>query len=210
MIKEQLFEGELPMRRVEVYGLGMMEVVRHINRIDVLPTRLKPRQTHGWQVRYQRTSKYFGDGGESPLESLLRAEHHLRSIYSGSVSVLNEVESVNKRYKLDIPGVRVTQLKKSKYTLSNGERRDSNITLVYVESQNPFSGGKSQRFYVGTTNTATDEKMEECIRRAKEYRGKHVEAFKAYRAQVAVWSDKYTVENFMKFAQGYMAEAAKA
>lgn len=198
---EQWFKGDFPARKIDVKDIGEMEVIRYISRVDIYPTATKKRQTHGWQVRYQRISKYFGDGDGSPLDSLAKAEHYLRSIYVVSPAVLTQSERPQKRNKLDIPGVRITTLKRSAQKLADGSVRERTSRQVYIEATHPFKGMKSQRFYVGTEGSYSEEKMTASMHKAIAYRKEAERTFRAFRAEVPPWSPLSTVENFLKFVE---------
>lgn len=198
---DQVFTGELPKHKYNIANYGELEASRHITRLDIEPKPGSKRQTHGWQVRYQKKTKYFGDNNGSPRDSLDKAEAYLKSIYQGYTPMLRGMEGPHKRLKLDIPGVRVTTLKKSAHRLANGEKRTSGVLQVYVEANHPFKGIKSQRFYVGTTETCTDEKMEQCMQKAIAFRKAAERDFKSFRAVVPPWSPNNTVEYFLEFCR---------
>lgn len=128
--------------------------------------------THGWQVRppkYQENqkSKFFSDrvdlSDKGPADSLRRAlvymvQHpprpHVRQ-YPNNTS-----KDCGNSVSTGLHGIRLI-LKKQK---------NRNIQEVYVEASNIEKSKASKRFYCGTLNTATEERVAVALTRAIEVR----------------------------------------
>ncbi|MES2207269.1 MAG: hypothetical protein V4525_10820 [Pseudomonadota bacterium] len=147
---------KLKVREVQVEGSGVLNVPTHVTRIDIEKT-----NTHGWQVRFEKPSTFFSDtayGGA--VESLQEAISFLASIYYPKLVKRPTVENKNKKIPLGIRGVRLVKMKK----------KNRNTEELYAEAIPMRRGMSAKRFYIGTSNTATPERMEEAISKAKKCR----------------------------------------
>lgn len=161
--KESGQERGLP-RWVGVPLHGPALVPRNIYRIDSATRQRKKNGKwttggwHGWQVRWsagpghpssKKVTKFFSDsrhGGVLP--ALDAAAAHLESCYAGKRS----------QCRTDA-GIRVVHIL---------NKRD--FEEVYVEASHPEYGRSPRRFYVGTANTATEERLQMQIQKARIYR----------------------------------------
>lgn len=143
-----------PHRVVEVPGwVAKFKAPRHVVRIDV--NEPGKAGTHGWQVRYgPRPWRFFGDSRganlRSPHQSLAEARRHLTEIYDGPQPRVRTTVTRRKRNPPDEPGIRLVEK----------PRRGGGMVEVYVEAVPPSRAFSPRRFYVGTKNTLTPERME--------------------------------------------------
>lgn len=133
-----------------------MQVPQGIQRID-------SRSTHGWQVRYGGT-KFFSDGGGSPLTSLRRAkaELALRVASQQAPTRLNRKAAANKvnGMPLGLSGPVVRR------------RPGQNVREANLLVQIPRFGKKPRRMtiYIGNENTYTEQRLERAIARGMRQR----------------------------------------
>lgn len=148
-------------------------VPRHIVRID--SEDLESTGTHGWQVRYQKPSKFFsdtiGDIRRLPEESLREAITYLAGIYRGPKSQI----------KVDPAARKVNEIQEVGIRLVRRAKKSRSVAEIYVEASNPEHGKASKRFYVGTENTVTPEKVEAKLIEARTYRKMQIKAHNAKR-----------------------------
>lgn len=122
--------------------------------------------THGWQVRPPKysggASKFFRDVGElrhvGPTESLRMAIDYLAK--NPPAPHVRRYPNAKPSNSTGIPGVRLVLMKK-KYR---------NLLEVYIEASNIEKGKSSRRFYCGTENTTTQERVEVAIEKALQFR----------------------------------------
>ena len=147
---------KLKIREIQVERFGMLSVPTYVTRIDSEKT-----NTHGWQVRFEKPSTFFSDtaygGGE---DSLQQAIAFLASIYYPKLIKKPTAENKNKKLPLGIRGVRLVKMKK----------KNRNTEELYAEAIPMKRGISAKRFYIGTSKTATPERMEEAISKAKKCR----------------------------------------
>lgn len=148
-------------------------VPRHIVRVDCGD--VETTGTHGWQVRYQKPSKFFSDvsGGirRHPKESLAEATSYLAGIYRGTTSQIKKYPAKRKTNEIQEVGLRLIKR-------LNKRRK---ITEIYIEVSNLVKGKSSKRFYVGTENTATQDRISAKLIIARAYREALVKAHTAKR-----------------------------
>lgn len=138
------------------------KVPRYISRCDIDKHGFAG--THGWQVRYHRGNKFFGDATgrkrRSPQKSLAEAIQYLAEIYSGP-RVLIRKAATKRRQESEIldPGIRIAK-----------KIRQSGLEEIYIEAMSPKHGMSSKRVYVGTQNTATPERLEAARQKATSLR----------------------------------------
>lgn len=162
----RLLPKNFPTRTVTVNNWGSFIVPRHIVRIDS-SCRTDKSETHGWQVRYKGT-KFFSDSlrhdrSRSPASALSLAIKLLASRYQGQSVPLRLTEQASKTEKTGAPGVRIVR---------RINRRD--FEEVFVEVGHPTYGKSPFRLYVGTANTATQDRLDAALQRARELRQKLV------------------------------------
>lgn len=139
---------------------GTFKVPQYIIRVDIDDP--GKAGTHGWQVRYAKPSTFFGDhvtrkGLRSPKESLAEAKRHLASVYRGPPNRIRNTPTKRKTSPIAEAGIRlVTRQPKGK-----------NFTETYVEATPPTKGMRTKKFYVGTSNTATEERLTAAIAKAR-------------------------------------------
>lgn len=192
----------LPFRTVSVSG-DDLQVPRHVVRIDVHRSEGKSQETHGWQVRYQGRSKYFSDAKCSPGLSLQKAIGFLYEIYRGVAVPLRTRESRSKVEKQGVPGVRLTRRplrRKAGAPLPEGASRECRVE-IFAEAVHPMKGMPPKRFYIGTSATATTEKTNEGLEKAKAFRQVLEQEFTAFRQAVPQWSAENTVARYRQFVQ---------
>jgi hypothetical protein len=149
----------LPKRECDVPGYGRILVVQHVVRCDSYSN---GSHTHGWQVRYgPRPWRFFSDHGESARLSLHHAMEHLASIYAGPKLGLKTAEMARKREPTGHVGVRVVLAPK---------HADKNVIQTYVEAQHPRTSNRPKRWYCGTQNTVTHERIAAGIAKAAAWR----------------------------------------
>ena len=158
-------------RRYFLKGWGWFDVPRYIVRLDHTNEHGHLKSA-GWQVRYERPSKYFSDsdacpGSEgrmkrgSPKESLQRARAYLATIYRGERPPLRIGDKANKKHRTGVAGMR--------YVRKRHHQR--NLWEYYVEvSHMPGIRSSPRRFYIGTENTFTQERLEIAWQRAYAFR----------------------------------------
>jgi hypothetical protein len=136
------------------------KVPRYVIRVDVDDP--GKAGTHGWQVRYDKPSKFFSDptkrrGIRSPKDSLGEATDYLVSIYRGPRSKIRDTPTKRKASPIAEAGIRLV-IKQHKGKASKE---------TYVEAVPPTRGASSKRFYVGTENTTTPERLVAAIKKAR-------------------------------------------
>lgn len=152
-----------PFRSVTVKPWAKVFLVpRHIVRIDIdEPGKVG---THGWQVRYRKQTKLFSDAKgyirKNLSESLLDATNHLASIYKGRKSQTKTESPVRKENEIKEVGIRLIRRKHS----------SKNFEETYIEVSAIEKGKAPKRFYVGTSNTVTPERISEKLIEAKAHR----------------------------------------
>lgn len=161
-----------PYRMVTVKPWAVaFKVPTHIVRIDI--DKHGEAGTHGWQVRYRKKTKLFSDSNRKTrkqlIESLQDAVEYLDSIYKGRSVQLKTKPAARKNNEIMDVGIRlVKRVKKSK-----------NITEISIEVGAIKRADSPKRFYVGTENTITPEKLQSKLVEARAHREQIVAKHKA-------------------------------
>ena len=132
--------------------------------------------THGWQVQYRKPWKFFSDTRSlthTPASALEDAIQYLASLWNGPPSRLRAAENATKKGGTGVAGVRIVI----------EEKRNRNAKQIYVEAYSPWHGQSSRRFYVGTENTVSDDRLMAALEKAILHRDKWVRQYEAERAK---------------------------
>lgn len=142
-------------------------VPRHIVRIDIDDP--GKAGTHGWQVRYRRPWRFFGDTvnrtRRSPAAALAEAIDFLVGIYEGPRNLLRNTPTRRKQNPIQEAGLRLVVRRKA----------TRNMTEYYVEAVPPARSRNPRRFYVGTERTLTAERLEAAMEKARQARREMVD-----------------------------------
>lgn len=163
----------------------VFHVPRYISRVDV--DEVGRYGTHGWQVRYNGLRRFFGDAKGrkrgSPAAALKEATAYLATIYQGPKVHVRPTPSARR-----VPGpVMEPGLRVVKRPLHHKSRM---VVEVYVEAMAPARGITPRRVYVGTESsdgavrTATPDRLEAAVQRARTLRAAMLEA---YRQSKPLW-----------------------
>lgn len=157
----------VPYRRVAVPNWGEVSVPRHIVRIDIDEPGYAG--THGWQVRYPSggRSTFFSDGKANPKTRLRDAINYLASIWQGQTPRLHSKELSRKKVKTGMAGV----------ALNFSLRANRRVREIYVVVTPTQRGSKPRKFYVGTTNTVTKERLAAAFAKAAKLRQQRIAAY---------------------------------
>lgn len=148
-------------RTRDLPGVGRVEIPRHIIRVET-------GSTHGWQVRFEKPSKFFSDprGMErrpAALSSLEQAKAHLKAVWrprtKSRITRIGPGKAGN-----PVPGVWVEA------------REQAAGTFWYVICSHP-DGVTHRKFYVGSRSTYTPARLELAEARALEQRRAWLEAY---------------------------------
>ncbi len=157
--------ADFPHRRCVVPGWATSyRVPRYISRVDIDEQGLAG--THGWQVRYDREhSKFFSDSTHgkrhTPRASLDGAIEYLAGIYRGPRSRLRRTPTCRKTPGLiQDHGIRMVEM----------IVRKDKVPQYYVEVMAPTRRFNPKRYYVGTVNTITPERIERALVKARKQR----------------------------------------
>jgi hypothetical protein len=158
-----LLPADFPHRDFVTRSGATMRVPRHVVRIDIEDG------TRGWQVRYRGRTRFFSDRNRefpfgTPQTSLARAIDFLADIYEGPNPPLRSIESRSKLFPTGIPGVRIR----------HRMEKSGTCLVTYVEVDALERGSGSKRFYVGTSRTATEERLLHQFDLAVAYRSQSV------------------------------------
>ncbi|MES2207315.1 MAG: hypothetical protein V4525_11060 [Pseudomonadota bacterium] len=146
----------LKVRNVELPNFGTVKITQYITRIDIEKT-----NTHGWQVRFEKPSTFFSDFScGNIINSLQQSLSFLAVVYYPRLIKRPVKENKNKKIPLGIRGVRIVKMKK----------KNRSTEELYAEAIPMKHGESAKRFYIGTAKTATPEKMEIAINKAKKCR----------------------------------------
>ena len=141
-----------PHRLQQVVGWNdWFQIPRHVSRVDF--TKDTGSATHGWQVRYNSTFKFFSDSiydaaRKHPQAALDAASQYLAQHYAGPKSMVALTPRATKKNVLQEPGLRFVVKRHSKRKTEH----------YYVEALSPKRGVPAKRFYAGTRNTFSDDK----------------------------------------------------
>lgn len=143
-----------------------LPVPRFIVRVDV--DEPGKAGTHGWQVRYNKPSRFFSDWVTkvrfTPKESLLAASEYLATIYAGPRNRCRSNPLASKTNPIQDAGLRLVEKSTRKW-----------FSELYIEVTSPARGKSRKRVYVGTRNslglgTFTEEKLAAALERARQIR----------------------------------------
>lgn len=192
---------ELPYRPIEVAGQEL-KVPRHVVRIDIYPKPGSRKCVHGWQVRYNGSTKYFNDRiFGSPEGSLAAAIKHLDSIYAGEVLKVRTQEHANKAEKLGMTGIRIRRIASAKTgaTGKAGKTRISNVR-VYAEVKHPMTGMPPKSVFIGNDDEVTPALIKVAVEQASAIRQEMLQTFVEFRRAVPACSPNNTLEAYKAFA----------
>ncbi len=144
----------LKLRPCHVPGHGDCLVPAHIVRIDTA------RNTHGWQLRFNKPWKFIRDVDNNPFNTLLIAVAMLASQYKPRAMKIKTRENKNKKIPTGVRGVSIQKVKK----------KNRNVSELYVVAHSVKHGGKATKVYVGTENTVTGERLTEAVNAATKKR----------------------------------------
>jgi len=130
--------------------------------------------THGWQVRFgPRPWKLFSDAKagkrRTPRVSLKEAVQYLTGIYTGPPPLVRSTPTPRKRNPIQEAGLRLVER----------TRKGRNVVEIWVEAVSPTREIAPRRYYAGTQNSVTPEKMELAIENARRARAVMVNEYLA-------------------------------
>ena len=124
-----------------------LRIPRHIKRLDT-------RSTAGWQVTFDKPSRYFGDNGHGGAAAALRAAcQYLRKIYRPEPK--DTGRGLNRK-----TGQRTDCIRLVSKTMANQR------VYWYVEASHPARNVPARRFFVGTNQTMTQARLQRARRKA--------------------------------------------
>lgn len=147
----------LPLRNRDIPEYGQIQVPRYVVRIDINGKR----QTHGWQVRFNRPWVFFNDDNYGGiLKAFKEVVMYLSSVYHYRYLKRPSLENKNKAIPIGTRGVRLVKRKKKNRTTEE----------LYAEVCGLKHGDVPRLLYIGTSNTATAERMEAVVAKARKLR----------------------------------------
>ena len=158
----KLPEG-FPTRKMVIDG-STYDVPKYISR-QKISKELKSghKDYFGWRVAYNKTHMFFSDKKDT-LNALTLASQYLALIYIGNVrkTTLNRSIDGKRKKFVEISGVRIElQLGITVHIDPVGKG-----TGIYITAATPTHKTSSKRFYVGTKNTITKERVAEAMPKA--------------------------------------------
>lgn len=146
-------------RRLCIVGWQEFLVPKYIVRIDIE----EPKQTHGWQVRFNKPFVFFSDAAYppprskvgTPASSLKAAIQHLATVWRPKAPHI-QAERHNKAIPTGMAGVRVIWQ----------SRAGRKVKSCSVEARGR-DGALLGRYYAGTENTITAASLQQALNEAR-------------------------------------------
>lgn len=149
---------EVRLRRAEIPGLGTFRIPTNVARVD-------HKLTHGWTVRFlsrgTRSSKFFSD-------NLLGGP---RKSFRAACAYANEHRPMPATQAIEQPGGGMRFID----VVARGRK----TSLVYLELSGIRLGAAPRRLYVGTSNTASDERRQNVWEKGLRLRQEMIRLYKA-------------------------------